>query len=84
MMINKIQQYGLTNPELKNTTTDKINAYETYQTEVYGQMQGKSSLLFYCVVTKGNKAIVIQGISKKDIQTNLEEFKKMANTVKIK
>jgi len=84
MMIKKIQQYGLTNPELKNTTTDKINGYETYQTEVYGQMQGKSSLLFYCIVTKGNKAIVIQGISKKDIQTNLEEFKKMAKTVKIK
>lgn len=84
MMINKIQQYGLTNPEIKNTTTDKINGYETYQTEVYGQMQGKHSLLFYCVVTKGDKAIIIQGISKKNIQINLEEFKKMANTVKIK
>jgi len=84
MMINKAQQYGLTNPELKNTTTEKINGYETYQTEVYGQMQGKSSLLFYCVVTKGDKAIVIQGISKKDTQTNVEEFKKIANTVKIK
>jgi hypothetical protein len=84
MMINKMQQYGLTNPEFKNTTTDKINGYETYQTEVYGQMHGKQSLLFCCVVTKGDKAIVIQGISKRDIQTNLEEFKKMANSVKIK
>lgn len=84
MMISKAQQYGLTNPELKNTTNDKINDYETYQTEVYGQMQGKPSLLFYCVLTKGDKAIVIQGISKKDIQTNIEEFKKIANTVRIK
>ena len=84
MMVNKAQQYGLTNPELKNSTTEKINGYETYQTEVYGQMKGKNSLLFYCVVAKGDKAIVIQGISKKDIQANIEEFKKIANGVKIK
>jgi hypothetical protein len=82
-MVNKAQQYGLTNPELKNTTTEKINGYETYQTEVYGQMKGKNSILYYCVLAKGDKAIVIQGISKKDIQTNIEEFKKMANKVKI-
>jgi hypothetical protein len=84
IMVNKAQQYGLTNPELRNTTTDRINGYETYQTEVYGQMQGKNSLLFYCVVTKGDKAIVIQGISKKDTESSLQEFKKMAQTVKIK
>jgi hypothetical protein len=84
MMVSKTQKYGLTNPELKNTTTEKINGYETYQTEVYGQMKGKNSLLFYCVVAKGDKAIVIQGISKKDAQTDIEEFKNIAKTVKIK
>jgi hypothetical protein len=84
MMISKAQQYGLTNIELKNTTTDKINGYEAYQTEVHGQMQGKPSLLFYCVLTKGDKAIALQGISKKDNQANIEEFKKLANTLKIK
>ena len=84
MMIIKAQQYGLTNLEFKNTTRDRINRYETYQTEVYGQMQGKYSLLFYSVVTKDDKAIVIQGISKKDNQENVEEFKKIAQTVKIK
>jgi hypothetical protein len=84
MMISKAQQYGLTNMELKNTTTDKINGYEAYQTEVHGQIQGKPSLLFYCVLTKGDKAIALQGISKKDNQANIEEFKKVANTVRIK
>jgi hypothetical protein len=84
MMISKAQQYGLTNIELKNTTTDKINGYEAYQTEVHGQMQGKPGLLFYCVLTKKDKAIALQGISKKDNQANIEEFKKLANTVRIK
>jgi hypothetical protein len=84
MMVSKAQQYGLTNPELNNTTTDKINGYETFQTEVNGQIQGKPSLLFYCVLTKGDKAIALQGISKKDNQANIEEFKKLAKTIRIK
>jgi hypothetical protein len=36
------------------------------------------------VLAKNDKAIVIQGISKKDIKANIEEFKKVAKTVKIK
>lgn len=84
MMIFKAQQYGLTNQELKNTTSDKLNGYETYQTEIYGQLQGKYCLLFYTVVAIADKAIVIQGISKKDNDVNIEEFKKIARSVIIK
>lgn len=84
MMVGKAQQYGLGNPAVKNTSTEKINGYDTYQAEVYGEMQGKSSLLFYCVIATTDKAIVIQAISKKDIETNLAEFKKFAKSVKFK
>jgi hypothetical protein len=84
MMLAKIQQYGLTNPQIKNASTQKINGYDTYETEVYGQLQGKNSLLYYCVVAKGDKAIVVQGVAKKDIENNLIEFKKLANTIQVK
>lgn len=84
MMIGKIQQYGLTNPEIKNSSTQKINGYDAYEAEVYGQMQGTRSLLYYCIVAKGDKAIAVQGIAKKDIESNLQEFKKLASTVKVK
>lgn len=84
MMIGKIQQYGLTNPEIKNSSTRQINGYDTYEAEVYGQMQGSMSLLYYCIVATADKAIVVQGIAKKDIESNLQEFKKLASTVKVK
>jgi hypothetical protein len=84
MMLAKMQKYGLTTPEIKKASTPQINGYETYETEVYGQMEGKSSLLYYCVVAKGDKAIVVQGIAKKDFESNLKEFKKLASTIKVK
>lgn len=84
MMIAKIKQYGLTNPEIKNSSSEKINGYETYLAEVYGQMNGKNSLIYYCVLAKDNKAIIIQGIAKNEIEDNIEEFKRMANAIKLK
>jgi hypothetical protein len=84
MMISKMQQYGLTDPEIKNPSTQKINGYDCYETEVYGQMLGKNSLLYYCVVAKGDKVIVVQGIAKRDIENNLQEFKKLTGTIKVK
>lgn len=84
MMINQIQQKGIAIHGRKNTFTGKINGYDAYQTELYGQMQGDYSLLYYCVLIKGDKVITIQGSSKNNMAANLEEFKKMARAVKIK
>jgi len=84
MLVNKIQQNGITIHGRKNTFAGKINGYDAYQTELYGQMQGNYSLLYYCVLIKGDKVITIQGTSKNNMAANLEEFKKMAKAVKIK
>jgi len=84
MMISKSQQYGFSNPELKNISTEQINGYETYQIEEYGQIQGINTLIYYCVTTHLDKAITIQGIAKSDIEINLSDFKKLAQTIKIK
>jgi hypothetical protein len=84
MMIGKAQQYGLTNPEVKNISSGKINGYDTYEAEVYGQMQGKSSVIYQCVVAKGDKVLTIQGIAKSDMETNVQDFKKLARTIQIK
>jgi hypothetical protein len=83
-MIAKIQQYGFTNPEIKSTSAEKINDYDAYQAEVYGQMNGENSLIYYCVLIKNDNAIVVQGIAKTEIEINRAEFKKMANAVQLK
>ncbi len=84
MMIAKAQQYGLTNPQTKNESTEKINGYDSYHAEVYGQIDGKDALIYYCAISKDEKAIVFQGIAKKDIERNLDAFKKLAWTVQMK
>ncbi|MGZ3854583.1 MAG: hypothetical protein ACXVBX_17435, partial [Flavisolibacter sp.] len=84
IMIGKAQQYGLTNPEVKNVSSDKINGYDTYQVEVYGQMQGKNSVIYECIVAKNDKVVTIQGIAKGNMDANIEEFKKLAYTIQIK
>jgi hypothetical protein len=84
MMFGKAQQYGFTDTQVKNPSNEKVNNYDAYQAEVYGQMQGKNSLLYYCVVAKGDKTVVVQGIAKVDIKSNLEEFKKLAHSVSVK
>lgn len=84
MMIAKTQQYGLTNPVVKNVSTEKINGYDTYQAEVYGQIKEMNSVIYQCFIAKGDMVITIQGIAKEDINTNIEEFKKLAATIHIK
>lgn len=84
MMLAKAEEYGMTNQEVKNQSTEKLNGYDAYRAEVYGKMNGKNSLIYMCTVVKGDLAIVMQGIAKKDIEKNLEEFKKLAATVKLK
>lgn len=84
MMITRVEEYGLKDGSPKNISTEKINGYETYEVEVYGDMQGKKSLVYTCVVAKGDKLVTFQGIAKTDLEANLQEFKKLARTVRIK
>ena len=84
MFISKMQQNGLSDSEVKNTSAEKINGYDAYQTELYGQMNGKANLIYYCVLANDNIAIVIQGIAKNDFETNVGEFRKMANNLRLK
>lgn len=79
-----IGKYALANQQIKNSSFNKINDYDAYETEVYGEVQGNTALIYLCVVAKDDKAIVVQGIAKKDLESNLQEFKKLAHTIKMK
>ena len=84
MMLGKIQQYGLTNPIVKNSSSEQINGYETFQMEVSGKMKNKNALMYYCVVSSADKAIVMQGLLPNGKTDDLKEFKKLATTVNVR
>jgi hypothetical protein len=83
-IVNRMQQYGLAQVELKNETEEKVNGYDAYQAEIHGSMKGKPCAIYQCIVTKGDKAFSIQGIAKSDFDQNITAFKNLAHTIKIK
>ncbi|MBC9929402.1 hypothetical protein [Chitinophaga qingshengii] len=84
MMVGKLRQFGLTNPVTRQEDSTRINNYNAYQVEVTGQMKDKPMMAYCCVVVKGNQAVVLQGISKKDLEQDLQAFKKLSATIQVK
>lgn len=83
-MAAKALEYGMTGLTVKNQKTEKINGIEASQAEIYGQMEGHNSMIYICSFVKDDKAVVLQGVAKNDLETNLSEFKKLAHTITIK
>ena len=84
LMIQKSVQYGMGNLKVKNSSTNKVNGYDAYEAEVYGDMQGQNRLIYQLVIVKDDEAIVIEGVADNDFLDNLNDFKKLAHTVKFK
>jgi hypothetical protein len=84
MMLSKLEGYGLTNATVKNGTSEKINGYDAYEAEVHGQMHGKNSLMYQCVIANGDNVISMQGVAKDNFDENLAAFKGLAHTIRIK
>lgn len=84
MMVGKFREYGLTDPETKQESNDRINNNDAYQMEIQGQLKNKPVTAYCCVVVKGDQAIVLQAISKKDTASDLQHFKKLASSIQVK
>lgn len=84
MMIGKMGQYGLSNPRIEISPVQEVNGYDAYEAVAYGEIEGNKSLIYYCIVARGDIAIVMQGIAKKDMETNLKEFRNLSSTIKLK
>ena len=84
MILAGFERQGLTDKQIRNKSTEKINGYITLEEEVYGKMQDKSSLVYMLIVANKDKAVAIQGIATSDFENNIAEFKKRAHTVKLK
>jgi hypothetical protein len=84
LMLGNLERSGMKNKEIKNESEDKMNGYLCYEAEIYGDVQGRKSLIYQLVVTHHKKAVIIQGIAKTNYQWNLDEFKKLSHTLKFK
>ena len=78
------EQYGLTDKVVKNINTAKVNGYDAYESEIYGNQKGKKALFYELIVVKDNKSVVVQGIIAKDFATTLKSVRSFARTIHFK
>ncbi|HXP48854.1 MAG TPA: hypothetical protein VN922_02810 [Bacteroidia bacterium] len=78
------KQDGMTGIKVKNESDAKINGYDAYESEVYGKMNGKQTLIYQLTIAKGGNALLFMGITRSDFDNNLKEFKKLAYTINFK
>ena len=71
----------MNNPVIKNASTNKLNGFNCYQREVYGEINGKKIMLFECLVVIGENVVVMGGVADEDFDNYLVKFKNLAATV---
>jgi hypothetical protein len=83
-MLDGLRSNGFTDINIKHEKADKVNGYDAYEAQVYSKLKGANVLVYQLAIVKGDKAVVIQGVAKKDYESMLREFKLLAKTVKLK
>jgi len=84
MFISALEQKGLFVEEMKQSSVIDVNGLSAYEVEISGEMNDKECLIYLLIVIKQDKAVVIQGVATSDLENNLNEFKKLAKTIKLK
>lgn len=84
MMVEGIEQLGLTDKELKNNAATDVNGMDAFEVEVHGNILGDTSVVYQLTLTEQDQAIVIQGTIKSDFDNNLREIKNLAKTIRLK
>jgi hypothetical protein len=79
----KMQQYGFSNFEIHRPSSENINGYPAYESEVSGSLRGEQSVTYLLVIQISKKQVIlIEGIAKNEFENNLSEMKKLAHTIR--
>ncbi|RZK23333.1 MAG: hypothetical protein EOO56_05495 [Hymenobacter sp.] len=83
-LMQRLASNGLTNPAVKNESYAKVNGYNAYEAEVYGQRRGVDALFYVLYLVHGEKSLFIQGITPDKHEENKREFKKFTRAIRFK
>ncbi len=83
-LIIKDMENGLQNPILNHISLDSVNGYVAYEVEIRCELGGQTGVLYQFLASGGDYTIVIEGVANTDIESNVESFRKLAHTIRIK
>lgn len=67
---------------VRNVDSSDVNGLPSLRREIHGTMNGEAIHIYQHIVAIGRDAVVIQGITEKDFNKFLPEFKKLSNTIR--
>ncbi|MFC4818601.1 hypothetical protein [Flavobacterium sp. GCM10023249] len=83
-MINELVQQGFIKKEIKTTDAKSINGYDSFIAEVYFQHKSEEKLAYMAVLIKNDIVVFFNGMAQSKYETNIVEFKKLIQAIKIK
>jgi hypothetical protein len=84
IVISGAQQTGFNASEVKNDHWESINGHNAFEVEAYDEHDGQRSVLYLCIFEGNGNRIVVEGFAVKDVEANIEVFKKFARGVHLK
>ncbi|MEM6687197.1 MAG: hypothetical protein AAF617_15555 [Bacteroidota bacterium] len=84
-IINGLEAKGLLQvAEIKNKKSQVVDDIRMYQLDVHGTLKGEKVILFIKVAVNYDVVCTLQGIIKSNLEEDLAEAKKLANTLQLK
>jgi hypothetical protein len=83
-LIIKDMQAGLEDPVLSNISLDSVNGYEAYEVEIHCRLGGQQGVLYQFLAASGEHTIVVEGVANDEFERNVQAFKALAHTIRIK
>jgi hypothetical protein len=84
LALQKAGQLGLDSLQVTSSGATVINGYRAYEIIATGRSKGRPAVFYDCVVSNGDKAVAIEATGGKDPDKDLDDFRQLTRTIKMK
>lgn len=84
VLINGLEQSGFIMKDVESQEMKSVNGKEAYEKVFYGYLNGKKVKIYYLILMTSDQCVSFSGLTYSDNENNLNEFKKLSETLKIK
>jgi len=83
-LINGLEQSGFIMKNVETQEMKSVNDKDAYEKVFNGYLNGKKVKVFYLIFMTSDQCVTFSGLTYSDNENNLNEFKKLSETLKIK
>jgi len=84
VLINGLEQSGFIMKDVESQEMKSVNGKEAFEKVFNGYLNGKKVKIYYLILMTSDQFVSFSGLTYSDNENNLNEFKKLSETLKIK